>query len=456
MLNKFLKKEKPIIKDDKLNIKAMSGVLELKPAEQIEFSKMKKRIVETFEKFGFIPLDVATIERENVLLAKAGGDTEKEIYRIKKGDKDLALRFDLTVPLARYVAANYNDITFPFKRYQIGKVFRGERPQKGRFREFYQCDIDILGDGKLSIKNDAEIPSVIYSIFSKLNIGPFQILINNRKILAGLAAELNLSDKTSEVLRIIDKLKKIGEEKVSELLMVENISKEKTKQILQFVNFEGTNTEKIKFLKNQEISNEVYLEGIEELEIVSDYVKLFGIPDDYYKIDFSITRGLDYYTGTVYETFLVDYPELGSVCSGGRYDNLTEFYSKRKMPGVGISIGLSRLFSQLKDKDFFENKSMSISDVMILPLTDDLEKTIELATIFRRRGIKVEIFLEDQPIKKKFSYADKKGVEFVLVIGEDEIKSGKYTLKNMKSGEQKILPEDEIISFLLSLRSKNI
>jgi histidyl-tRNA synthetase len=434
----------------------LSGVLELNPAEQIEFNKMKNRIAETFEKFGFIPLDVATIERENILLAKAGGDTEKEIYRIKKGDNDLALRFDLTVPLARYVSANYNDLTFPFRRYQIGKVFRGERPQKGRFREFYQCDVDILGDGSLDIKNDAEIPSIIYFIFNRLNIGPFVIRINNRKVLSGLLEQLEISDKTTAVLRVIDKYEKIGEDKVIELLQQENISKNAIDKILEFMKFEGTQSEKISFLKKQNISNELYLQGVEELEEIIKYIELFGVPNDYYKIDFSITRGLDYYTGTVYETFLIDYPEFGSICSGGRYDNLTEFYSKRNMPGVGISIGLTRLFSQLRERGCFEETTKTISELLILPMVKDLEIPIEIATQLRRKSINTEIVLEDVPFKKKLNYADKKGVEYILIVGEDEIRDNKFTIKNMKSGEQKTLTIEEVGDLILSVRNKNV
>ena len=456
MFDKLFKKKSDKKSVGKLNIKALSGTLELNPAEQIEFNKMKNRIAETFEKYGFIPLDVATIERESVLLAKAGGDTEKEIYRIKKGDNDLALRFDLTVPLARYVSANYNEIDFPFRRYQIGKVFRGERPQKGRYREIYQCDIDIIGNNSLNIKNDAEIPSVIYSIFSKLNIGPFVIKINNRKILTGLLDELKISVKTAEVLRAIDKLAKIGEEKVSDLLKEEKIDQSSIEKIMEFVKYNGTNSSKINFLKKQNISSEIYLSGVEELEQVFEFVEMFGIPNDYCQIDFSITRGLDYYTGTVYETFLIDYPEFGSICSGGRYDNLTEHYSNKKMPGVGISIGLSRLFSQLKDRGWFEKKSKTTSEVLIIPLIEDLTYVVNIATELRRRSVKTEILLEDQSAKKKFNYANKKGYEYIIVIGKDEVDQEKLTFKNMKSGEQKILSTNEVIDLLLSVRNKNI
>jgi histidyl-tRNA synthetase len=452
MLKNLFKKKNKQNKNKAVSIKPLSGILELSPRDQIQFDKMKKTIANTYEKFGFIPLDVETISRTETLLAKAGGDTEKEIYRIKKGDKDLALRFDLTVPLARYVAANYNEIDFPFRRYQIGKVFRGERPQKGRFRELYQCDIDIIGDGDLNIKNDAEIPSIIYSIFQKLGIGPFVIKINNRRILAGLLKSLNLASQSTEIMRALDKFEKIGQEELSKLLEAQSLSSDQIKEIFKFVKFEGTNQQKIEFLKELEISNPSFIQGVEELGQVLNFAEQFGIPSDYLRVDFTITRGLDYYTGTVYETFLVDYPEFGSICSGGRYDNLTQFYSNRKMPGVGISIGLSRLFSQLMSRGFFDQMPKTTSEILIIPLTDQNSQSVSLASKLRKQDIKVEIYSEAAQMKKMLNYANKKGYPFVVIIGEDEIREQNFTLKNMRTGEQSQVSDQEIVETLLSSR----
>jgi histidyl-tRNA synthetase len=438
------------------NIKAMSGVLELSPSDQIQFDQIKKTISETYEKFGFSPFDVSTIERAEILFAKGGGDTEKEIYRIQKGDNDLALRFDLTVPLARYVAANYHDITFPFRRYQIGKVFRGERPQKGRFRELYQCDIDIVGEEKLDLKNDAEIPSIIYSIFNKLNIGPFVIKINNRKILAGFLSNLDLENKSAEVLRIVDKVAKIGEAKVKELLLQENISSNDVDKILNFIKITGSNSEIINSLKKLGLDNEKFLEGVDELEQTINFLDLFNIPKDYYQIDLTVVRGLDYYTGTVYETFLIDYPEFGSICSGGRYDDLVGYYTDKKLVGVGISIGLTRLFSQLKERGILNKNKKTISDLVVIPLGKDFSEIVSLANFLRRKNVKTELLLEDWPFKKKLNYANKKAVEYILIVGEDEIKSQKFTLKNMKNGEQQSLTQPEIVDFFESLKFKKI
>jgi histidyl-tRNA synthetase len=436
------------------NIKSLPGFLELNPADQILFNDIKKNISDIYEKYGFTPLDNATIERSEILFAKAGGDTEKEIYRIKKGDNDLALRFDLTVPLSRYVAANYNEITFPFRRYQIEKVFRGERPQKGRFREFYQCDIDIVGDGILDLKNDAEIASIIYSVFSKLNIGPFVIKINNRKILTGFMESLDLKKQSEEILRIIDKLEKIGKEKVEKLLKDLKIDDDKIKQIFELILIEGSDKEILVKLSNLNIDNVEFQDGVSELNQVVDFLDLFNIPNDYYKIDLKTVRGLDYYTGTVYETFSVDYPEFGSICSGGRYENLSEYYTDKKLPGVGVSIGLTRLFSQLKKSGALDSNVKSVADLLILPVTDKMEVPVRIANDLRRQNVKTEIYLEDKPIKKKFNYADKKGFEYVLIIGDDEINKREYTLKNMKNGEQKTVPEKEIVGLIRSLDYK--
>lgn len=446
-----------LFKNKKINnVNSLPGFLELAPTDQIVFNNLKKTIAEVYEQYGFTPLDNATIERTEILFAKAGGDTEKEIYRIKKGDNDLALRFDLTVPLARYVAANYNDITFPFRRYQIEKVFRGERPQKGRFREFYQCDIDIIGDGELDLKNDAEIPSVIYNIFNKMNIGSFVIKISNRKILTGLLDYLNLNNKKTEVLRIVDKLEKIGKEEVANLLKKENIKESEIKQIFKLINITGPNSSIVEELKKQKIDNDEFQDGVSELESVINYLDLFNIPKDYYQIDLTIVRGLDYYTGTVYETFSTDYPEFGSICSGGRYENLSEFYTSKKLPGVGVSIGLTRLFSQMQKNELLKNSKKTVADILIIPVGDEMKEVAKIANNLRRKGIKTEIYLEEKPLKKKMNYANQKGFEYVLIIGENEIANQKFTLRNMKNGEQFEVTESELAGLIQSLSLKKV
>ena len=320
---------------EKVKPKTLPGFMELLPKEQILFNKIKDTIQRTYEKYGFLPLDTPIIEDANVLLAKAGGETEKQIYRFNKGENDLALRFDLTVPLAKYVTEYYDKISFPFKRYQIGKVYRGEKPQRGRYREFYQCDIDIIGDGNLSIVNDAELPLVIYDIFSELKFGDFTICINNRKLLNGLFSSLNLQEKNAEILRIIDKIEKIGENSVKRELL-EFATEEQINKIIEFIKIDGNNEEKIEKLENLGISDDIFNKGLNELKELIKYIGLFGMPDKNYKIDLTIARGLDYYTGTVFETFLNKYKNLGSICSGGIYDDLASYYTDKKMPGVGI------------------------------------------------------------------------------------------------------------------------
>ena len=334
--------------------RTLSGFMELLPDEQILFNQMKKTIEETYQKYGFLPLDTPVIELSEVLLAKAGGETEKQIYRFNKGDNDLSLRFDLTVPLSKYVAKNYGNLNFPFRRYQIGKVYRGERTQKGRFREFYQCDIDVIGDGELDLINDAELPSVIYTIFTKLGFSNFTIRINNRKILNGLFESLNQKEKAVEILRIIDKIDKIGKDAVIEELEKIEVEKEAVEKIIEFISINGTSDEKIEKLKKLNIENETYIKGVEELEYVVKHMRMFEIPENNFNVDLTIARGLDYYTGTVYETFLNDYRKLGSVCSGGRYENLAEYYTDKKLPGVGVSIGLTRLFYKLNEMNLIK------------------------------------------------------------------------------------------------------
>ena len=431
---------------NKIEPRTLPGFMELLPNEQILFNQMKNTIENTYQKFGFLPLDTPVIELSEVLLAKAGGETEKQIYRFNKGDNDLSLRFDLTVPLSKYVAKNYGNLSFPFRRYQIGKVYRAEKAQRGRYREFYQCDIDIIGDGELDLINDSELPSVIYTIFKKLGFDDFTIRINNRKILNGLFESLGQKENAVEVLRIIDKIDKIGKEAVKEELSKIGVSKEYITNIINFIGIEGTSNEKIEKLRQLGIQNETFEKGVEELEYVIKNIKLFGIPEQNYKVDLTIARGLDYYTGTVYETFLNEYRELGSVCSGGRYENLAEYYTDKKLPGVGVSIGLTRLFYKLNELNLIKANKKSISDVLIIPMIQDLQVPISIATKLRNNGIKTEIYLNDKKLKAKFKYADKLEIPYVIVIGEDEIAQNKFKLKDMKTGEEKEINIDEIDS----------
>lgn len=418
--------------------------MELLPNEQILFEQMKNTIEQTYRQYGFLPIDTPIIELSDVLLAKAGGETEKQIYRFEKGDTDLSLRFDLTVPLAKYVAKNYGNLSFPFRRYQIGKVYRGERTQKGRFREFYQCDIDVIGDGELSILNDAELPSVIYTVFKRLGFDNFTIRINNRKLLNGLFIEIGQEDNSTEILRIIDKIDKIGKEAVESELLRLNLNKEHVKKIMKFILIQGTNQEKIQQLEELKIENEQFNQGLEEIKQVLKYVGIFGVPEGNYQLDLTIARGLDYYTGTVYETFLNDYRELGSVCSGGRYENLADYYTDKKLPGVGISIGLTRLFYKLNELQLIKAEKKSVADVLIISMVDDMEVPIKIASKLRNEGKKVEIYLNNKKLKAKFKYADKLEIPYVIIIGEDEIANNIVKIKNMETGEEFECNQEEI------------
>lgn len=432
----------------KVEPRTLPGFMELLPSDQILFNQIKNTIAKSYENFGFLPLDTPIIELSEVLLAKAGGETEKQIYRFEKGDSDLSLRFDLTVPLAKYVAINYNQLTFPFKRYQIGKVYRGERPQKGRFREFYQCDVDIIGDNELNIVHDAEIPNIIYTTFKSLGFNDFTIHINNRKILNGLFSMLGLTEISVDVMRILDKIDKIGlESMISELEKI-NVSKEAINKITEFISITGTADEKLEKLKLLDSSNELYVLGISELEQVVNNMRLLGLPDTHFMIDLTIARGLDYYTGTVYETFLNDYKQIGSVCSGGRYDNLAEFYTDRKFPGVGISIGLTRLFYKLNELNVIESKNKSITKVLVISMDNDISPCLPVASKLRSAGINTEVFMEDKKIKAKFKYADKLQIPYVAVIGESEIATNTVSLKNMITGEQEQISVEKAIEKL--------
>ena len=433
---------------NRVNPKIMPGFMELLPEDQILFNKMKDTIREVYEKYGFLPLDTPVLEYSEILLAKAGGETETQIYRFNKGETDISMRFDLTVPLARYVSLRQNELAFPFKRYQIGKVYRGERPQRGRFREFYQCDIDVIGEN-LSKVYDAEIPAVIYDLFKKLDFGKFTIRINNRKVLNGFFNSLNLNEITTDILRIIDKLEKIGEEGVKEELKELDIENNTIDRILEFVKIKGSNDEIIDSLKKLNIENEMFNEGLIELEELVKNIRNFGVEEDYFELDLTIARGLNYYTGTVYETKLDDYPKLGSVCSGGRYDDLTKYYSDQNLQGVGISIGLTRLFFQLKDAGIINTKENSLLKALIIPFSNEnMNYAIKISKVLRENNIICDVYYTEKGLKPKLKYANRLKVPYIILIGDDEEKENKVALKNMESGEQKIITLEQLINIL--------
>lgn len=429
--------------------RTLSGFMELLPAQQVRFDRMLELIRRSYSLYGFTPLDTPVLEASDVLLAKAGGETEKQIYRFTRGDTDLAMRFDLTVPLAKYVALHAGELSFPFRRYQIGKVYRGERAQRGRFREFYQADIDVIGDGKLDIVNEAEIPAIIYKTFCSLGLRRFRIRLNNRKILNGFYAMLDLAEQAPAVMRVVDKLDKIGPEKVRTLLQEEGISEEQAEQILQFIAIGGSNADVLSALENWRGRNPVFDQGLEELTTVLQYLEAFGVPEDYVAVDLTIARGLDYYTGTVYETAMLDHPEIGSICSGGRYDNLAEFYTDRRLPGVGISIGLTRLFYVLEEQGYLNAALLTApADVLVLPMTQDLRPAVAFATDLREAGIRAQIYTEQKKFKQKMTYADRLGFPYAAFLGEDETAAGAVSIKDMSTGVQQTLPLAEAVSFL--------
>ncbi len=428
----------------KMKPRTLSGFMELLPAKQAQFEKIAQVLRDTYALYGFYPLDTPILEASEVLLAKGGGETEKQIYRFQKGDSDLSMRFDLTVPLAKYVALNYGALSFPFRRFQIGKVYRGERAQRGRFREFYQADIDVIGDGSLDLINEAEIPSIIYKTFSELGLTRFVIRINNRKVLNGFFEMLGLTGRAADVMRTIDKLEKIGADAVREILLEEGVPAESADEILRFITLGGGTEDILQALEGYRGKNDTLDAGISELTAVAGYMSAFGVPADHFAIDLTIARGLDYYTGTVYETTMLDHPEIGSICSGGRYDNLAEYYTDKKLPGVGISIGLTRLFFVLQDKSLLnENPPAAPADVLILPMADDMGAAIALATRFRAEGIRTQLHCEKKKFKAKISYADKLSIPYVVFLGEDEIANGTVTLKDLSTGEQTSTGFDE-------------
>ncbi len=432
---------------EKIKPRTLSGFMELLPARQMQMERFLQVLRETYSLYGFTPLDTPVIEAAEVLLAKGGGDTEKQIYRFEKGGSDLALRFDLTVPLAKYVAQNYGVLSFPFRRFQIGKVYRGERAQRGRFREFYQADIDVIGDGQLDIVNEAEIPAIIYRTFTALGLQRFQIRVNNRKILGGFYSMLGLSEKAGDIMRTVDKLEKIGPEKVTEILTEDlGVSDADAEAILSFISIRGSNGQVLEALEAWRGRDALFDQGLEELKAVAGYLSAFGVPEHNFAVDLTIARGLDYYTGTVYETAMLDHPEIGSICSGGRYDDLAEYYTDKKLPGVGISIGVTRLFYVLEEQGMLSDQMVTApADVLVIPMSDDLQAAIQTATALRDAGIRTQLYTEKKKFKARIGYAGKLGIPYAVFLGEDEIAQGVVSCKDLAAGQQQTLPVEQLI-----------
>ena len=440
--------------------RTMPGVLELLPLEQIAFQGTLDLIRRNFERFGFLPVETPAIELTDVLLTKTGGETERQVYfvqstgSLKQGDDpELALRFDLTVPLARYVAEHEHQLQFPFRRYQMQRVYRGESAQRGRFREFYQCDIDVIGKDALSVRFDAELPAVIHGIFSELAIGPFTIQMNNRKLMRGFFERVGVTDPEQQglVLREVDKIDKRGEQYVRDTLMGDafKLPADAVAQILAFISQRSSgHDDAIAKLDALGGGNAMLEAGVAELREVLAFVRALGVPEANYAINFSIARGLDYYTGTVYETTLNDHPQIGSICSGGRYENLASHYTKSKLPGVGISIGLTRLFWQLREAGLIGTASSSVQAMVALMNEADLPKYIELANQLRAAGINTEVQLEPKKLGKQFQYASKAGIRFALVLGEDEMARNTVSVKDMPRELQYEVPRAELAKTL--------
>lgn len=424
----------------------LPGMMELLPEDQMVFDTIKRRIEDVFIKNAFFSIDTPAIEKLDVLLSKGGGETSKQVYRIDSSKKNQGLRFDLTVPLAKYVSMYMQDLAFPFRRYQIAKVYRGERNQKGRYKEFYQCDIDIIGNEKLSLYNDAEIVKCMYEALKSIDVPDFEFQFNNRKILNGYFSYLGIEDFES-CLRIIDKLDKIGIDNVKEELSKLNLDNEKIDSILNFLQIDGTNLEIIKKLESLNIDNELFVCGLEELKFVYDDILSLGVSPDNIKINLSITRGLDYYTGSVFETFFKEYREIGSICSGGRYDSLANNFTKSKLPGVGMSIGLTRLFYQLQELNLVKGQQNNF-DCIIIPMKGYEKNAVKLMNDLRSSSVRCMSYLEDDKLKKKFNYADKLSAKYVIIIGQDEVERNKFTLRNMENGNQELLELNQIIEKL--------
>lgn len=424
----------------------LPGMMELLPEDQMVFDTIKRRIEDVFIKNAFFSIDTPAIEKLDVLLSKGGGETSKQVYRIDSSKKNQGLRFDLTVPLAKYVSMYMQDLAFPFRRYQIAKVYRGERNQKGRYKEFYQCDIDIIGNEKLSLYNDAEIVKCMYEALKSIDVPDFEFQFNNRKILNGYFSNLGIEDFES-CLRIIDKLDKIGIDNVKEELSKLDLDDEKIDSILNFLKIDGFNQGIIEKLESLNIDNELFVCGLDELKFVYEDILSLGVSQDNIKINLSITRGLDYYTGSVFETFFKEYREIGSICSGGRYDSLANNFTKSKLPGVGMSIGLTRLFYQLQELNLVKGQQNNF-DCIIIPMKGYEKNAVKLMNDLRNSSVRCMSYLEDDKLKKKFNYADKLSVKYVIIIGQDEVEQNKFTLRNMENGNQELLELNQIIEKL--------
>ncbi len=424
----------------------LSGVMELQPEDQRIFEHMLEVIRHHFELHAFYPLDTTLLEKSEVLLAKGGGETEKQIYRFEKGSNDISLRFDLTVPLARYVAQHFSALEFPFYRYQIGKVYRGERKQKGRYREFYQCDVDIIGHNALHVLNDAQIPKVMDEIFQELQLPRYAFHMNNRRLLNAYLEDSGVT-KPVETLRVLDKLEKIGKEKVREEFTDLGLTPERVDKIFALSDVKGTNQEILAAL--QKLSTGAsFADGLKDLQMVYEGMLALGIPEERIIIDPTITRGLDYYTGTVYETFFTEHKEIGSICSGGRYENLASHYTSQKLPGVGMSIGLTRLFSILQEEGLMHLPMQPVAEVAIVTFPGAERNGLALSTRLREQGIPTFVQLESVKIGKKMQTIDKRGIPIVLLIGDEEVKQGTVTLRDMQTGEQVTKPVDEVLESL--------
>lgn len=421
----------------------MPGTMELLPHEQLIFNKMKDIIRETYELFSFLPIDTPALEKTEILLAKGGGETEKQIYNIANTSTDTSLRFDLTVPLARYVSMHEHELKFPFKRYQIAKVYRGERNQKGRYREFYQFDCDIIGDEKLSKFYDAELVKIISIIFKKFGFDRFTIMINNRNIMNGFLKSQGVED-TVEAVRALDKYDKIGRESLEELLLNQGIKADAVKEIIALIEFEGTNEETIKYLEGLGIDNETFLKGLAEMKEVLENIKLFKVDENNYKFTLKLQRGLDYYTSTVIETVLDDYKELGSVAGGGSYENLTQFYSKRELPGVGISIGLTRLFFQLSEKNILPKFDSEEKSFLVAPLDIDMSYAISVLNELHELGVSSEVLYSKMKMKKIFDFAESYSFDYIIFLGQEELDNKKLSVRDLKSKENLTLSIDEL------------
>lgn len=421
----------------------LPGTMELLPHEQLIFNKMKDIIRETYELFSFLPIDTPALEKTEILLAKGGGETEKQIYNIANTSTDTSLRFDLTVPLARYVSMHEHELKFPFKRYQIAKVYRGERNQKGRYREFYQCDCDIIGDEKLSKFYDAELVKIISIIFKKFGFDRFTIMINNRNIMNGFLKSQGVED-TVEAVRALDKYDKIGRESLEELLLNQGIKADSVKEIIKLIEFEGTNEETIKYLEGLGIDNETFLKGLAEMKEVLENIKLFKVDDNNYKFTLKLQRGLDYYTSTVIETVLDDYKELGSVAGGGSYENLTQYYSKRELPGVGISIGLTRLFFQLSEKNILPKFDSEEKSFLVAPLDIDMSYAISVLNELHSLGVNSEVLYSKMKMKKIFDFAESYSFDYIIFLGQEELDNKKLSVRDLKSKENLTLSIDEL------------